>query len=320
MALIRNAGTTQQSAEELVQRLLEDAAITISTTTKAGWCLRTGLIHVVTADDGRLFNLVQSQGPPSLYRSLVSCRHENHSNAKDDDDASTKAPENCFQSLCRIVAGQQLAGNAARAIWKRLLETTNYNLSPKTILSLTGEDGKNLEVALQKPAGLSRAKARSIHGLAQKFDSKEITDEFLIDPEKTEEEIRETLLKVRGLGPWSCDMFIMFYLEKPNVFPFGDLGVRKGITKFFQVKGKGKQGSLCQQKDFDKVKALVAPYHPYQSLFTYYMWRVADIKDVYAGVSKTSETCAKSPRMTTKDSLVGEATPSRKRKARVITP
>lgn len=200
-------GKNKGSAEAMVHQLLRDAAVADSIT-KGGWCLKQGLTHVATADNGRLFELVESQGLPLFYYTLSSCRH----NSSDDD--MIKTPENSFQSLCRIVAGQQLAGKAARAIWNRLLETAQHDLAPKTILSLAGPDGKNLEAGLQKPSGLSRAKARSIFDLAQKFDAQDITETFLTNPDSTEEEIRETLLQIKGLGPWSCDMFIMFHLEK----------------------------------------------------------------------------------------------------------
>jgi DNA-3-methyladenine glycosylase II len=264
------------TAEFLVHRMMDDAAIT-STTTKSGWCLRQGLVHVITVDNGRLLDLVRRQGLPSFYHSFNNnCRHH-------EPTENIKAPETCFQSLCRIIAGQQLAGKAAQSIWKRLLETTQHNLTPNAVLDKSGgADGKNLELGLQKPSGLSRAKAKSILDLAQRFEEQALSEAFLTNPMSTEEDIRNSLLQVKGLGPWSCDMFIMFHLEKPNVFPFGDLGVRKGVKRVFDLRdGRGKRGSLCQKKDFHRACKLVEPYSPYQSLLTYYMWRAADIKEVY---------------------------------------
>ncbi|CAB9515050.1 DNA-3-methyladenine glycosylase [Seminavis robusta] len=309
----------QARAFEVIHQLLQDAAIT-TTMTKAGWCLRQGMIHITTVDNGRLFNLVQEQGPPSFYHSLqTSCRHEPTDNIK--------APDTCFQSLCRIIAGQQLAGKAAQSIWKRLLETVQHNLTPSTVLQKAA-GGRDLEDRLQKPAGLSRAKARSVLDLAQRFEQQELSEDLLLDPNKTEDEIRQALLKVKGLGPWSCDMFIMFHLEKPNVFPFGDLGVRKGVAKVFEIKnGKGKHGSLCQKKDLDRCLKSVEPYHPYQSLMTYYMWRAADIKDVYGDDSSKNKSTASSKEAANNNeeefaSATTEETPavSRKRKARTVTP
>ena len=308
----------QQAAEELVQDMLERAALT-KTTTKSGWCLREGLIHVASVDNGRLFDLVKSHGAPDFYRVVSSGETATVEDAI--TIATSTQPQNSFQSLCRIIAGQQLAGSAARAIWKRLLDTTGNDLTPRTILTLAGDEGKHLETAIRKPAGLSGAKARSILDLAQRFETGDITEEFLADPSSSEEDIRKCLLQVKGLGPWSCDMFILFYLEKPNVFPFGDLGVRKGLAKLFQIKGKGKKGSLCQKKDSDMAVNLVEPYQPYQSLFTYYMWRVADIKDVYDGVGDNA--VANSNQTSAAVSEKGDvcsSTPSRKRRTRVVTP
>ena len=318
------SSTSRTAADELIQQMIEDAKIS-STRTKADWCLKEGLIHIMSVDNGKLFRLVESNGLPSFYHSLESCRHEPTDNIK--------APENCFQSLCRIIAGQQLAGSAAQSIWKRLLDTTQNDLTPARIISLVSggkDDGSegHLETALQKPSGLSRMKARAILDLARHFASSTevLSEEYLTNPAVTEESLREALKKVKGLGPWSCDMFIMFHLEQKNVFPFGDLGVRKGVAKVFGVKGKGKQGSLCQTKDLRRVMALVEPYHPYQSLLTYYMWRAADTKDVYVGTEdgKKSAVSAGSTSVeaTTASIPVASTTPvrGRKRKARVVTP
>jgi DNA-3-methyladenine glycosylase II len=88
-------------------------------------------------------------------------------------------------------------------------------------------------------------------------------------------------------------MFLLFYLERPDVLPLGDLGVRKGIAKHFGMRGSGKQGSLCQKKDFDKIVKAVEPFAPYRSLFTYYMWKVADTPDVYNTDGSSKKKAAK---------------------------
>lgn len=326
---VSSSNTNNMQCEELVDHLLEKKTST-TTITKGGWCLRDGLLHVVKVDNGRLFHLVQTSGPPSFYTLLQTdkhCRHEATDNIK--------APENCFQSLCRIIAGQQLAGKAAQAIWKRLLETTttgkHSTLCPTSVLELAGKDGRHLEMAVQKPSGLSRAKAHSIFDLAKRFDSNELTETFLSCPQTPEDDIRQALLQVKGLGPWSCDMFIMFYLEKSNVFPIGDLGFRKGISKVFDIKnGKGKAGSLCQKKDLERVCTLVEPFSPYQSLLTYYMWRAADIKDVYEGADNINSTtdsgfpCASDQKAVAPEatavSSVSTSTPRKRKSPRVVTP
>lgn len=276
--------------------------------TKSGWCLREGLTHLCRTDE-RMLELVRTHGPPMIYRqNMMGCRHDdddddderlNERQNDDDDDENlrqlSQEPTTCFQSLCRIIAGQQLAGAAAKTVWARLLETTNHNLTPRTILDLTSNSsssstsGQNInnnsmEVRLQKPAGLSRAKTRSIVALAEAFDQGTLSNAFLTNTTTSatsDEAIRQALLAVRGIGPWSADMFSMFYLERSNILPVGDLGVRKGLAKFFGLRGKGKNGSLCPIKDEEVIREKLAPYHPYHSLVSYYMWKVADTKDVY---------------------------------------
>jgi DNA-3-methyladenine glycosylase II len=221
--------------------------------------------------------LVEHHGVPLIYNSISpKCRH-----SSSQKTTTAQKPSNCFQSLCRIVAGQQLAGPAAQATWTRLLKACNQILTPQSILGLAEE---GFEDCLRQPAGLSNNKAKCIVALAQAFQDKELTEAWLC--ESSESDIRKALLKIKGLGPWSCDMFLMFFLEQGDIFPVGDLGVRKGVARFFNLKGKGKGGSLCPKKDFDKLQTALEPFKPYRSLVTYYMWKVADTKDFYKAEAK----------------------------------
>ena len=271
-----------QEIDSLVRRLLDGIT---TTETKSGWCLREGLRHLLTADDGRMIPLVEQHGPPLIYsllRQEEDCRHKQDSDRHDDPIEELCRPKTCFQSLCRIIAGQQLAGAAARTIWNRLLETTKFDLTPTAVVQLANDDlGGSFEEKLQKPAGLSRSKAQAILALAQAFQEEKLGESFLTSSTEDYSTIRESLLEIKGIGPWSCDMFQMFYLEQPNVLPLGDLGVRKGIAKCFGIRGSGKGGTLCPKKDLKTMQEKLQPYHPYHSLVTYYMWKAADSKDVY---------------------------------------
>lgn len=302
-----NAATLaeQVATRAEVQQLFQSSGILGPTITKGGWCLQEGLTHILTADQtGRLLSIVKQHGLPNIYDIVqvpMSCRHDSSSTSPTTTTVVQPAstPQNCFQSLCRIIAGQQLAGAAARAMWVRLLHvvstaasaaptTTNApNLNPGIVLHLA-EQG--VELHLQKPSGLSRAKAASIVALATAFESGELTEDFLIAPTSTEADIQNALLPIKGIGPWTCDMFLMFYLEKGNVMPLGDLGVRKGIAKFFNLTGRGPKQSLCPVKDKDVMERILAPFEPYQSLVAYYMWAVVDTKDIYREDNKNGVT------------------------------
>jgi DNA-3-methyladenine glycosylase II len=266
---IETPAEATNSAALLVETILDNAGMK-HTETKGGWCLREGLKHVISVNDESLRAIVKLSGAPKVYTSIQQqCRHS-------DAAANMKKPSTCFESLCRIVAGQQLAGAAARTVWNRLLNTTKPQLNPSTVLDLAE---KGLVDHLQKPAGLSLAKARSLVDLAQRFNDGILCEDVLqTSPEK---QVRELLMQVRGLGPWSCDIFLLFYLERPNILPLGDLAVRKGIAKHFQLRGSGKQGALCPKKDLDKILDATKPFEPYRSLLSYYMWRVADTVDFY---------------------------------------
>lgn len=280
--------------ETIVDKALQDAGI-IETQTKGDWCLKEGLLHVCSANNCHLLPLLEQHGPPTFYHSLNDrCRH---SSSPTD---SMKAPSTAFESLCRIVAGQQLAGATAQAVWKRLLETTADILTPESILSLTEHGG--LVDRLQKPAGLSLAKARSILDLSQHFVRGDLSEEFL--QTASEFDIREALLRVRGIGPWSCDMFLMFALERSNIMPVGDLGVRKGLSKAFSLKGSAKGGSLCPKKDLNKIQEAVEPFAPYQSLLSYFMWKAADTVDFYNTPTKKRKKTSSPAKKRNKTSVV----------------
>lgn len=282
-------------AEALVQRTLQQAGLlaadnddgavssTTTITTKAGWCLRQGLLHVATLDAG-LAQRIAQHGVPDFY----AC----HKRIVDSSVTTTttqlqdvKDPTTCFESLCRIIVGQFISGKAARAAWRKVLSLRGRHaaadalLTPLMVLEHTGPDGQDL-AEFQTSLGLTKNKARSLHDLACRFHDGRLSEEFLrstdanakVSAEAQTEAIRQALLQVRGIGEWSCDMFLLFTLEHSDILPLGDLGVRKGIAKHFFV-GKS---TVCAKKDKAKIHERLAPFRPYRSLVSYYMWRVAD--------------------------------------------
>lgn len=280
-------GAVATAAIVVVNKLLTNCPA--GTQTKAGWCLRQGLVHVGSAQDGFLLPLVQRYGPPAYFH---CCRHTTNCST-DGTTPYTRVPTNTFESLCRIVAGQFVSGVSAEAAWKRLLAVTNQDLSPANILRFVDcesddddDEESNLEVKFQKPAGLTKAKARSIVDLARHFQNGSLSEEFLTTT-SDQDRIRAALLQVKGIGPWSCDIFLQLYLEHSNVLPLGDLGVRKGIAKQFgiQATGNPKKDKLLRER--------LQVYEPYLSLVTYYMWRVIDTPVTIS--ASAIQTTAKTP-------------------------
>ena len=216
-----------------------------------------GLAHVAKADGGRLKKIIDQHGPPGYLEEQV-------------------AEDSACGALCRIVVGQQLAGAAAASIWRRTLGELCPRGFDRAQLLSRAEGADGFDEDTRSSCGLSRAKARAIVAVCQAFAAGDLSDALLRDAPVSE--LRDKLCAIKGVGPWSCDMYLIFDLKKPDVLPLGDLGVRNGAQRFFGVSGHGKNGSLDAKKDRVKLEALFAPYAPYRSLASYYMWRVADTK------------------------------------------
>jgi len=170
-----------------------------------------------------------------------------------------KPTTNAVQSLARAIVGQQLSGAAASTIWGRVLDLYPRRRFPTAAAILETTDAK------LRAAGLSGAKTAALKDLAQHVIDKKLVPARL--PALTDEEVSSVLLPVRGIGPWSVDMFLMFALARPDVLPIGDLGIRKGMQRHFKLR------KLPQA---DRMVKLAAPWQPYRTVAAWYMWRVLE--------------------------------------------
>ena len=166
-------------------------------------------------------------------------------------------PRPPFESLVRIVVGQQLSVAAAQTVHQRLVEALKLEVTPR---SISGCD----EQALRN-AGLSRSKVASLQALAS-FAGPESQrlNELVGQPWA---EIRPRLLEVRGIGPWSCDMFAMFGLALPDVFASGDYGVRQAMHRHLGLPLTTTPGTL---------EARALRWCPYRTLACLYLWKSLD--------------------------------------------
>jgi DNA-3-methyladenine glycosylase II len=162
-------------------------------------------------------------------------------------------------SLARAIVSQQLSGKAAATIWGRFLALYPRGKFPRPAAILATED------AALRGAGLSGAKAAAIKDLARHVMEKRLVPSRL--PGATDAEIAALLLPVRGIGPWSVDMFLMFALARPDVLPVGDLGIRKGMQRHFRLRKLPEPRRMIQ---------LAAPWRPYRSVAAWYMWRLLE--------------------------------------------
>lgn len=173
------------------------------------------------------------------------------------DRLLAKGFTNMFNSLARSILGQQLAVKAASVIIGRfmaLCQCTDY-VTPEAVLKLDQEQLRGV--------GLSYAKANYVLDLARHFQSGQLSDAKIAVMD--DDTLVEELTKVKGIGRWTVDMFAMFHLGRPDVFPLGDLAVRKGLQELYKLKGKPTVAEMDVIGDV---------WRPYRSLGCYYMWRV----------------------------------------------
>jgi DNA-3-methyladenine glycosylase II len=190
----------------------------------------------LTAADPRLAPLIEAHGPPTY--------------------TTTRDP---VLSLARAIVYQQLSGKAAATIWGRVMALYPRKRFPRAQVILDTPD------ADLRGAGMSAAKAAALKDLARHVVEKRLVPSRL--PAATDEEVAAMLLPVRGIGPWSVDMFLMFALARPDVLPVGDLGVRKGMQRYFQLR---------KLPEPDRMRTLAEPWRPYRSVGSWYMWRLVE--------------------------------------------
>ena len=165
--------------------------------------------------------------------------------------------EDSFAALVRSIMYQQLAGAAATAIHGRFLKLFADGLSPAGVLALP--DGA------MRTAGLSGSKAAAVTDLARKIEDGTVP---LADVDSlSDDDLIARLVQVRGIGPWTAQMFLMFQLRRLDIWPVEDYGVRKGWSTAHRLKETIKPRALQDQGE---------KFRPYRTIAAWYCWRVVD--------------------------------------------
>jgi DNA-3-methyladenine glycosylase II len=174
-----------------------------------------------------------------------------------------------FAALVRAIVYQQLAGAAAAAIHGRLISALDGDIRPEALLAVSDGD--------LRTAGLSANKIASLRDLAAKV----LDGTTVLSPRRqsrrSDDEIAARLSTVRGVGPWTADMFLIFQLRRLDVWPTGDLGVRRGYGLAWGVPTPSAR----------ELQPLGEPYRPYRSVAAWYCWRAAEL---YAGAAASALT------------------------------
>jgi DNA-3-methyladenine glycosylase II len=162
-----------------------------------------------------------------------------------------------FMTLARAICGQQISVKAAQAVWNRFCICLEQDVSPEAVIA---KDRK-----LLRACGLSDRKTEYIADLAQHFVDGRIHARDW--PRMSDEEIIAELTDVRGIGRWTAEMFLMFNLLRPDVFPLDDLGLQKGIRLAYF---RNRKTAL------KKMQKLGETWRPWRSVATWYLWRSLD--------------------------------------------
>jgi DNA-3-methyladenine glycosylase II len=163
-----------------------------------------------------------------------------------------------YKSLVKAIIYQQLSGKAASTIYKRFL-----NLYPSK--HPTESQLISTELHVLRSVGLSNRKSEYIKTIAKFFTENKIS---IKDFEKmSDEEIRKQLITIKGIGHWTIDIFLMFTLNRLDVFPVLDLGIKKGFAKFFELKNMPSEKFMIKKAN---------KWKPFQSIAAHYFWSIAD--------------------------------------------
>ncbi|HVS65180.1 MAG TPA: DNA-3-methyladenine glycosylase [Thermoanaerobaculia bacterium] len=190
--------------------------------------------------DPRLSPVIRAVGPPRFRR------YDSH-----------------FHALARSILFQQLSGLAAQTIFQRfvaLFEGERFP-QPEQVLALSAEE--------LRAVGVSRQKAAYLLDLAAKLADGTINPRRLA--RLSEDELIAELTQVKGIGVWTVHMFAIFTLRRPDVLPVGDLGIRKGFERLFELETAPDPRTMIE---------LAEPWRPFRSIASWYLWRVLEIETV----------------------------------------
>ena len=174
-------------------------------------------------------------------------------------DYSIKMRSDPFESLIQSIIYQQLSGKAANAIYKRFLNHYGCTIpTPQQIVSTPSE-------TLRAKIGLSFKKIEYIKDLSSRISDGRLNLSLLSG--MTDDEIISELIKVKGIGRWTAEMFLIFCLGREDVMPIGDLGIRKAMQILY---------NLPQLPTPSSMLAISLPWKPYRSIATWYLWKSLD--------------------------------------------
>ncbi len=162
--------------------------------------------------------------------------------------------DDVFEGICYNIINQQLSMKACNTLWNKLNDTLG---------TITPQSCDNAE--LLKNIGLSRSKAECIAEISRKYSTGELSDTLL--HALTDEEVIRTLTKIKGIGPWTAEMTLIFCLQREDILSLSDYGIRKGLSLLHGI-------DINDKKTMNDLKKL---YSPYGTIASFYLWEIARI-------------------------------------------
>jgi DNA-3-methyladenine glycosylase II len=171
-------------------------------------------------------------------------------------EANLRSRGNAFSTLARSIVGQQISVKAAQSVWERVVAASG-KIAPGRMLALSDTQLRN--------CGLSWQKVSYVKDLAAHFADGRIKPRRWA--KEDEETIISELVVVRGIGRWSAEMFLIFHMLRPNVFPVDDLGLQRAIERLYN------NGELLNKQE---MREIGKRWEPWCTVATWYLWRSLD--------------------------------------------
>lgn len=172
-------------------------------------------------------------------------------------DGVTLTSQGCaFTTLARSIVGQQISVKAAESVWQKIISAIPY-ITPHTISSA--------EHDLLRTCGLSARKITYLHDLSKHFEQGTLNES--IWTEMDDEALITQLIKIKGIGRWTAEMFLIFHMQRPDVLPVDDIGLQRAISRHYHDN---------QPVDKRMMIELAQSWQPWRSVATWYLWRSLD--------------------------------------------
>ncbi len=169
---------------------------------------------------------------------------------------------NPFNTLIKSIIGQQISVKAAQSIYFRLSEVLKNDISPIKIKEINKEDLRGI--------GLSRQKVEYINNISDYFinNPKITSNSYFLTASK--DEIYNNLIKIKGIGEWTIEMFFIFYVTLPDILPLKDIGLINAIKRAYNLV------NLDKETQHENILYISSKWKPYRTVATWYLWQMID--------------------------------------------